>query len=75
MRHRNYTWAELMKRVYLVDVLECERCGGTMKILAAIYPPETTEKNSGVSRADLPGPAPGVCRLRLQPDGLLLNSA
>jgi len=43
-----------------------------MKILAAIYPPETTEKNSGVSRADLPGPAPGVCRLRLQPDGLLL---
>ena len=33
-----------MKRVYLVDVLECERCGGTMKILAAIYPPDTTEK-------------------------------
>jgi hypothetical protein len=43
-RHRNYTWAELMKRVFLVDVLQCERCGGTMKILAAIQPPEVTAR-------------------------------
>jgi len=41
---RNYIWAELMKRVFLVDVLQCERCGGTMKILAAIHPPEATTK-------------------------------
>jgi hypothetical protein len=41
---RNYTWAELMKRVFLVDVLQCERCGGRMKILAAIHPPEATTK-------------------------------
>ena len=33
-----------MKRVFLVDVLQCERCGGRMKILAAIHPPDTTEK-------------------------------
>jgi hypothetical protein len=31
-----------MKRVFLVDVLECERCGGRIKILAAIHPPEAT---------------------------------
>jgi len=31
-----------MKRVFLLDVLECERCGGRMKILAAIHPPDTT---------------------------------
>src|SRR5207244_2079916 len=24
-RQRNYTWSELMKRVFLVDVLQCER--------------------------------------------------
>jgi Putative transposase len=42
--HRNYTWAELMKRVFLVDVLECERCGGPMKMLAAIQCPELAEK-------------------------------
>src|SRR5881296_739040 len=28
---RNYTWAELMKRVFLLDVLQCECCGGRMK--------------------------------------------
>lgn len=41
---RNYTWAELMKRVFLLDVLQCERCGGRIKILAAIHPPENTAK-------------------------------
>ena len=44
VRHRNYTWAELMKRVFLLDVLQCERCGGLMKILAAIHPPDATGK-------------------------------
>ena len=43
-RKRNYTWAELMKRVFLLDVLQCECCGGRMKILAAIHPPDTTAK-------------------------------
>jgi len=33
-----------MKRVFSVDVLQCERCGGRMKILAAIHPPDTTGK-------------------------------
>src|SRR2546426_4919253 len=37
-RHgRNYTWAELMKRVWALDVLECPRCQGRMRILAAIH--------------------------------------
>ncbi len=44
VRDRNYTWAELMKRVFLVDVLQCEHCGGRMKILAAIRPPTATVK-------------------------------
>ncbi len=42
-RPRNYAWSELMKRVLLVDVLLCEICGGAMKILAAIHPPDTTK--------------------------------
>ncbi len=42
VRDRNYSWAELMKRVFLVDVLQCEHCGGRMKILAAIRPPTVT---------------------------------
>jgi len=43
-RERNYTWAELMKRVFRVDVLECERCGGRMKIIAAIQSSDVAVK-------------------------------
>ena len=38
---RPYPWAELMQRVFAVDVLECPRCQGPMRILAAIHPPDT----------------------------------
>jgi hypothetical protein len=31
-----HPWAELLKRVFLVDVLRCTRCGGRRRILAAI---------------------------------------
>jgi hypothetical protein len=34
--------AVLMRRVFTVDVLECPKCGGKMKILATIHPPEAT---------------------------------
>jgi hypothetical protein len=34
-RSRNYTWAELMKRVFLIDVLRCP-CGGSRWLIAAI---------------------------------------
>ena len=41
-RPRSLSWAELMRRVFAIDVLECPRCSGPMRILAAIHPPETT---------------------------------
>jgi hypothetical protein len=37
---RNYTWAELMRRVFELDVLECPRCLGRMEIVAAIHSPQ-----------------------------------
>jgi hypothetical protein len=40
---RNYSWAELMKRVFEIDVLKCE-CGGRMRILSAINPPDAIRK-------------------------------
>jgi hypothetical protein len=33
-----------MKRVWALDVLECPRCLGRMRILAAIHPPDATRK-------------------------------
>ena len=56
---RNYTWAELMKRVWEVDVLKCDRCGGRMKILAAIHSPDAVR---GILEClGLPTRAPPIC--------------
>jgi hypothetical protein len=35
-RFSRLPWAVLLKRVFLVDVLECPKCKGRMKILAAV---------------------------------------
>jgi hypothetical protein len=34
------TWAMLIKRVYEIDPLVCSRCGGEMKIVSFIDPPQ-----------------------------------
>ena len=46
-RPRNYAWAELLKRVFAVDVLVCDRCGGRMRVLCAIEPPMAIRKILG----------------------------
>jgi 23S rRNA U2552 (ribose-2'-O)-methylase RlmE/FtsJ len=33
-----------MERVFAIDVLQCNLCGGVMRIIAAIHPPDTTRK-------------------------------
>jgi len=42
-RPRRLAWAELLRRVFAVDVLECPRCGGRMRILPAIHAPGATQ--------------------------------
>jgi hypothetical protein len=55
---RNYTWAELMKRVWALDVPECPRCRGRMRILADLHSPDAIEKI--LKCLDLPSRAPPV---------------
>jgi len=43
-RPRNYSWAQLLHRVFEFDVLNCPRCGGRMRILAAINQAEAIQK-------------------------------
>jgi hypothetical protein len=43
-RPRNYTWAQLLRRVFQVDVLTCTRCGGPLRVLAAIQSPGAIRK-------------------------------
>ena len=58
-RHgRNYTWPELMKRVWELDVLECPRCLGQMKIVAAIHSPDAIRKI--LDSMGLPSRAPPI---------------
>jgi hypothetical protein len=61
-RARRLAWAELMKRVFAIDVLECPRCRGPMRILAAIHPPETT--SSILACLGLPVRAPPLAPAR-----------
>jgi len=41
---RRYPWAELLRRVYMVDVLLCRRCGSKRRLLAAIHDPESVRR-------------------------------
>jgi hypothetical protein len=43
-RKKNYSWAELLKRVFEIDVLVCGRCGGPVRVIAAIQEPKTVQK-------------------------------
>ena len=38
------SWAQLLKRVFDIDIEHCPHCGGTMKIIAAILEPAVITK-------------------------------
>ena len=62
---RRYPWAELLRRVFDVEVLVCPHCGGARRLLAAITAPASIER---VLRAmGLPHEAPVVAEARAPP--------
>jgi hypothetical protein len=38
------SWAQLLKRVFAIDIEQCPQCGGSLKILAAIEDPTVIAK-------------------------------
>jgi hypothetical protein len=40
IRARRLPWAELLRRVFAVDVLKCDKCGGNRTIISAITQPD-----------------------------------
>ena len=50
-RPRRYRWAELTRRVFELDVLRCDRCGGRRRLIALIREPP--------SDPGAPGPSEG----------------
>ena len=64
---RYYTWPELMRRVFAIDVLQCPRClASPMRILAAIHPPRTTA--AILKSLGLPTRAPPIMPARPDPE-------
>jgi hypothetical protein len=63
---RNYSWAQLMMRVFELDVLACPRCGGRMRILCAINSPTAIQKI--LACLGLPTRAPPIAPARLDVD-------
>jgi hypothetical protein len=37
-------WADLLRRVFEIDVLRCARCGGRLRFVAAIDDPEVVRR-------------------------------
>jgi hypothetical protein len=67
LRPRRLAWADLLRRVFAVDVLECPRCGGRMRLLAAIHPPDATQ--AILECLELPSRAPPTAAPRPQDTG------
>ena len=40
LRERRLSWADLMRRVWEVDVLQCPGCGGRRELIAVITQPD-----------------------------------
>jgi len=66
VRSRRLAWAELLRRVFAVDVLECPRCGGRMRLLGAIQPPDVTQ--AILDCLELPSRAPPTAAAVRDPD-------
>ena len=64
-RPRRLKWAELLKRVFAVDVLTCS-CGGTMKVLAFILDVDVARKI--LDHLSLPTTTPVALPARASPD-------
>jgi len=62
-RPRRLGWADLLRRVFAIDVLECPRCGGRMRLVAAIHAPDTTQ--TILECLDLPSRAPPMAAPQL----------
>jgi hypothetical protein len=66
LRPRRLAWADLLRRVFAVDVLACPRCGGPMRLLASIHPPDVTQ--AILDCLELPSRAPPAAPAVADPD-------
>jgi hypothetical protein len=71
---RYYTWAELLRPVFRVEIFTCPNGGGARRLLAAIQDPEVIARvlravNARCRARRLPFDAPELAVARAPPDG------
>ena len=64
-RARRYTWAQLLKRVFKIDALQCPYCQGRRKLIAFIT--EAPVIRAILECLDLPGDPPVLWPSRWPP--------
>ena len=74
------TWAMLIQRVYEVDPLECPECGGQMKVVSFLEPPqadviEKILQHCGLWPSSSPRAPPEVAELVLELDAAFTDSS
>lgn len=65
-----YSWADLLRRVFLIDVLPCPHCRGRRTLLAAIHEPASIERI--LRHLGLPTEPPEIAPARPPPQARLL---
>jgi hypothetical protein len=73
-RPRRLAWAELLKRVFAIDVLACPRCGGRTRVLSVPPPPDAARAILGCLGLESRAPPPLVPRRGEVPDDALATS-
>ena len=69
---RNYSWAELLRRMFAIEVFRCPSCGGTRRLLVAIQDPVAIKRVLRAIRArGLPCAAPEMAPARAPTRGEL----
>ena len=64
-----YSWAELLRRVYLIDVLCCPHCNGRRRLLAFITDPQSITRI--LAHLGLPTELPTIAPARAPPRSAL----
>ena len=67
-QRKRYSWADLLRRVFLIDVLTCDRCGGPRKLLACITEQQIIRKI--LTHLGLPSDPPSRAAARSPPGRL-----
>ena len=62
----SHAWADLLRRVFLIDVLQCPHCGGRRRLLAAIHDPGSIQRV--LAALGLSGEVPELAPARGPPD-------